>query len=79
MYKKAIVLVLLTALLLSLFSMGAVGAMERKDTCAATTQVSASATEIGELFTARSQGVHPRLIMHEEDFTDLRNRVETDP
>ena len=79
MYKKVIVLALLTALFLSLFSMGAVSATESKDTRAATTQVSASATEIGELFSARSQGVHPRLIMHEEDFTELRNRVETDP
>ena len=67
MYKKLIAIALCLVLLCSLLAMSAGAAT-----------VSASATEIDELFTQRSQGVHPRVLMHEEDFTDLRHKVETD-
>ncbi|MBR4308657.1 MAG: hypothetical protein IKT58_03580, partial [Oscillospiraceae bacterium] len=82
MCKRLIVIFLLTALLLSVLSIGSVYALSQETVQTRGTgngSVSASQEEIKELFARRSQGIHPRVLMHEEDFTALRHRVESDP
>ena len=86
MYRRVFSLALSLILLFSVLPMAAWG-MEaealslpkEKGQLRGATAVTVSETEIHNLFVSRSQDVHPRLLMHEEDFTELRRRVETDP
>ena len=74
---KRVLSFLLVLCLLSALLPGFVGT----EVSAATTASSptASASTVTELFSSRSQGIHPRILANDKDFARIRALVQSDP
>ena len=74
--KKILSLFLTTVLVLGMFPFA--GVLETKASESAIVVPSAGAEEINELFVARSEGQHPRILADAEDFARVRKLLLTD-
>ena len=71
--KRITCIALLITMVLAVFSFRPLSVQ------AADASISASSAEIKSLFFSRSNGVHPRLYGTKDHFTELRQRIHTDP